>query len=189
MGNVVLGFTVSLDGYAEDITGSVNALYPDHEFLVLTDYMKESIITTGSVVMSRKEYEMADDVDLYAEYYEYQVPIFVVTDIIPKKLPKENENLTFTFVTNGYHDAIKKAKVAAKDRDVNIIGSAETTLPSLKTHLVDEVQIDTIPILLKNGFRPFDLSDDLNIKFERTKVLELPEGRVHVTYKCSYLGD
>jgi len=189
MGKVILGFTVSLDGFAEDTSGSVNSLYPDHEFLVQSDYMKESILTTGAVVMSRKEYEMADDVDLYAEYYEYQVPIFVVTDTIPIKHPKENDKLTFTFVTSGYGDAIRKAKVAARDRDVNIIGSALTCMLSLKTRLVDELQIDTIPILLKEGFRPFESSDGLNIKFDRIKTLELPEGRVHVSYQCSYLGD
>lgn len=189
MGKVILGFTVSLDGFAEDISGSVNSLYPDHEFLVQSDYMKESILTTGAVVMSRKEYAMADDVDLYAEYYEYQVPIFVVTDTLPEKHPKENDNLTFTFVTSGYGDAIRKAKVAAGDRDVNIIGSALTCMVCLKTLLVDELQIDTIPILLKDGFRPFESSDGLNIKLERIKSLELPEGRMHVSYKCNYLGN
>jgi len=189
MGKVILGFTVSLDGFAEDTSASVNALYPDHEFLVQTDYMKESILTTGAVVMSRKEYEMADDVDLYAEYYEYQVPIFVVTDTIPQKHPKENENLTFTFVTSGYHDAIEKAKVAAGVRDVNIIGSALTSVQCLKTRLVDELQIDTIPIILKEGFRPFDSFDGLNITFDRIKTIELPKGRVHVSYKCSYLSE
>lgn len=189
MGKVILGFTESLDGFAEDATGSVNALYPDHESLVQTDYMKESILTTGAVVMSLKEYEMAEDVDLYAEYYEYQVPIFVVTDHIPKKHPKENENLRFTFVTTGYTDAIKRAKVAAKERDVNIIGSALSSMLSLNTLLVDELQIDTIPVFLKDGFRPFVSNEKLNLKLERIKTLELPEGRVHISYKCSYFSE
>jgi dihydrofolate reductase len=186
MGKVVLGFTVSLDGFAEDTSRSVNSLYPDHEFLVQTEYMKESILTTGSVVMSLKEYEMADDVDLYADYYEYQVPIFVVTDHVPDKHPKENDALSFTFVTTGYHDAILKAKIAAKFKDVNIIGSALTTMPSLETKLVDELQIDTIPILLKEGYKPFEKIEGFDIEFERINVLSLPEGRVHVSYQCFY---
>lgn len=186
MGNVILGYTVSLDGYVEDSLGSVNALYPDHELLVQTEYMKESILTTGAVVMSRKEYDMADDVDLYADYYEYQVPIFVFTDQVPDKHPKENENLTFTFITSGIKDAISQAKVAAGERDVNIIGSALTSSLSLNSQLVDELQIDTIPIFLQHGFRPFDLLVESKITFERTKVIELPSGRVHMTYKCRY---
>lgn len=188
MGKVILGFTVSLDGFVEDASGSVNVLYPDHEYLVQTEYMKESVLTTGAVIMSRKEYEMADDVDFYAEYYEYQVPIFVLTDVIPVKHPKENKNLTFTFITNGIKDAIIQAKIAAGDRDVNIVGSTLISMECLKTQLVDELQIDTIPILLKEGNRPFDTTDGLTITLNRIKTLELPYGRVHISYQCSYLG-
>jgi len=50
MGKVILGVTISLDGFAEDIDGSVNTLYPDHDALVETEYFKESVLTTGSVV-------------------------------------------------------------------------------------------------------------------------------------------
>ncbi len=33
MGKVILGLTISLDGFAEDINGSVGALYPDLDTL------------------------------------------------------------------------------------------------------------------------------------------------------------
>ncbi len=61
MGKIVLGLTMSLDGFVEDISGSVNALYPDHHSLIHAEYMMESIRDTGSVVMSKKEFEMAED--------------------------------------------------------------------------------------------------------------------------------
>jgi len=54
MTKVILGLTVSLDGFAEDINGSVGKLYPDLDTLRETEVLKESISSTGSVVMSKK---------------------------------------------------------------------------------------------------------------------------------------
>ena len=183
MGKVILGLTISLDGFAEDINGSVNTLYADLNSLKETEYMTESILTTGAVVMSRKEFEAAEDPDLYAEGYEYQVPIFVFTNKIPEKHPKETDKISFTFVTSGVESAIIQAKAAAGDKDVNIIGSAITTQLCLKTNLIDELQIDIIPVFLKTGFRPFETLENLDIKLERILLLELPAGRTHIRFK------
>ena len=157
MGKVILGVTISLDGFAEDSNGSVGALYPDLDTLRNTEVLRESIHTTGSVVMAWKEFAMAEDPDWFAGNYEYQVPIFVFTDKIPKKRPKETDKLTFTFVTDGIESAVRRAKVAAGRKDVTIIGSAATVHQVLNAGLSDELQIDIIPIFLHNGFRPFDV--------------------------------
>ena len=183
MGKVILGLTISLDGFAEDIDGSVNALYADLNSLKQTEYMIESILTTGAVVMSKKEFEAAENPDLYADHYEYQVPIFVFTDKIPEKHPKEIDKISFTFVTSGVESAIIQAKAAAGDKDVNIIGSAITTQLCLRTNLIDELQIDIIPLFLKTGFRPFETIEYLDIKLERILLVELPAGRTHIRFK------
>ncbi len=183
MGKIILGVTITLDGFAEDINRSVNDLYSDLELLKETEYMNESIISTGAVVMSKKEFEMADDPDLYADHYEYQVPIFIFTDKKPNKHPKETDKISFTFVTGGVESAIIQAKVAAGDKDVNIIGSAETTQLCLRTNLVDELQVDIIPLFLHQGYRPFEALADFDHKLERVLVKELPSGRTHIRYK------
>ncbi|HYE67844.1 MAG TPA: dihydrofolate reductase family protein [Anaerovoracaceae bacterium] len=182
MGKVILGVTISLDGFAEDSDGSVNTLYSDLETFRETEVFKESILTTGSVVMSKKEFEMADDPDLYAHNYEYQVPIFVFTDKKPEKHPKETDELTFTFITDGVKEAVLQAKAAAGDKDVNIIGSAITTQLCLNANIADELQVDIRPIFLHAGFRPFDLIDNLSIELERIEVVELPAGRTHIRF-------
>lgn len=186
MGKVILGLTMSLDGFAEDINGSVGALYPDIDMLKETDYMRESILTTGAVVMSKKEFDGAEDPDFYAEGYEYQVPIFVYTDKAPEKHPKETEQLTFTFVTNGVEEAIIQAKAAAVDRNVTIIGSAVTTPLCFNTGLVEELQVDFIPIFLKKGYRPFESIDHIKFDLERILVLELPAGRTHIRFRLNH---
>ena len=183
MARIVLGVTVSLDGFAEDINGSVGALYPDLAEYDATETMQESITDTGAVVMAWKEYAMAEDPDWFAGNYEFQVPIFVVTPDIPRKRPKETDRLSFTFVTDGMESAIRQAKTAAGDKDVTIIGSALTTGECLNGGLADELYIDIIPVFLHAGFRPFEMSRNSPITLVRTKVVELPAGRIQIRFR------
>ena len=83
MSKVIAGMTMSLDGFVEDQNGSVARLYPDFAELGSSELMQEQIRSTGAVVMGRRTYEMAEDPDTYADSYEYQVPIFVVTKQAP----------------------------------------------------------------------------------------------------------
>jgi dihydrofolate reductase len=183
MGKVILGLTISLDGFAEDIHGSVGSLYPDLETLRDTEVLKQSIRSTGSVVMSKKEFEMADDPDWFAGNYEYQAPIFVFTDQAPQKHPKETDGLTFTFVTDGIQGAVRQAKAAAGGKDVTIIGSASTARQCLRAELADELHIDIIPVFLKAGFPPFADIGNESIRLERIKTVELPAGRTHLRFR------
>jgi dihydrofolate reductase len=88
MGNVIFGMMVSLDGFVADRTGSVRRLYPEGSLGANTE-LEESIATTGAVVMGRRTYQMGEP-DRYAQSYEFQVPIFVLTHTVPKPQPKQN---------------------------------------------------------------------------------------------------
>ena len=183
MGKVILGVTISLDGFAEDSSGSVGALYPGLEVLDTTEVQKESIRNTGAVVMAWKEFTMADDPDWYAGNYEYQVPIFVVGNKAPQRHPKETETLTFHFVADGFGNSIEQARSVAGDKDVTIIGSAHSTYECLAEELADELHLDIIPIFLHDGFRPFEGVLAKSIRLERIKVIELPAGRIHTEFR------
>src|SRR6476659_1058480 len=111
MGKVIGGMTHSLDGFVSDAHGDVGRLYPDLGELRNTEMLQEEIRTTGAVVLGRHSYNMGDP-DSFADSYEYQVPIFVLTHHIPAKKPKENKKLSITFVTDGVESAIAKAKAA-----------------------------------------------------------------------------
>ena len=110
MEKVILGVTLSLDGFAEDSNGSVGALYPDLEALSTTDVLREAQQNTGAVIMAWKEFTMADDPDWFAGNYEFQLPILVLADKVPPKHLKETDKLTFTFVTDGPESAVRQAK-------------------------------------------------------------------------------
>ena len=183
MGKVILGMTMSLDGFINDRNGSVAALYPDLADLRDIDPLKESIQNTGAVVMGRNSFAMSEDPDWFAGNYEYQVPIFVLTHQPPKKHPKGTEQLTFTFVTDGIESAIKRAKIAAGNKDVNIIGAANTAQQVIAARLADELHVDIMPLLLGGGLRIFEDIGVESIQLEQIKVMELPGGRTHLRFR------
>lgn len=167
MGKVVLGITISLDGFINDRNGDVGALYRDFEALHETGALKDVIASTGAVVMGRKSYEMGN-----GDYtgYEFQVPLFVVTHNAPGEVAKgENDDLRFHFVTDGVESAIARAKEAAGDKNVVIVGGASVAQQSIKARLVDELHLDIMPIILGDGLRFFENLDGEQIELERAR--------------------
>ena len=172
MSKVILGTTMSLDGFINDRNGSGSRLYSDIEQFRESEVLQEQIRTTGAVVMGRRAYDMADG-DFTG--YEFQVPIFVVTHEAPEIVAKgENDKLSFTFVTGGVESAIEKAKAAAGGKDVTVIGSANIAQQCLKAKLVDELYIDLMPLLLGDGLRFFEHLGSEEIDLEKIDVTEGP---------------
>ena len=121
--------------------------------------------------MGRRAYAMGDP-DSYVNNYEYQVPIFVLTHAVPDKRPKQSDKLTFTFVTDGIESAIRQATAAAGDKNVTVVGGASTVQQCLNAGLVDELQIDIMPVLLGEGLRLFENLRAELIELELTRVAE-----------------
>ena len=157
MATVIAGMTMSLDGFVTDPSGSVDRLYPDLAALQGTDYMNALIEETGAVLMGRRAFEMADDPDWFVGNYEFQVPIFVLTHEPPRVAPKQDEHLTFTFVTDGVESAVSQAKAAAGDKAVTVVGGVDVIRQLLHTGLVDELRMDVMPVLLGGGLESLRL--------------------------------
>jgi Dihydrofolate reductase len=172
MTKVILGTTMSLDGFMSDRDGSLERLYPDLEQLRTTDMLQDSMRATGAVVMGRHAYDMAQG-DFTG--YEYQVPVFVLTHHPPDEPAKgTNEKLKFIFVTDGIEAAIEQAKAAAGEKDVTIVGGASTAQQVLNARLFDEIQIGIVPLLLGGGLRFFENESIQNIELEQVGILESP---------------
>jgi dihydrofolate reductase len=155
MAKVIAGATVSLDGYCQDANGSSAALYADFEELTGSGYMQRVADETGAVLMGRRTFDGAEDPDDYADSYEFQAPIFVVTHRPPTVEPKRNERLWITFVPD-VEEAVRRAVAAAGDRDVTFVGGADLFRQLLAGGLVDELAVDVMPVLLGGGVRLFD---------------------------------
>lgn len=183
MAKVVLGMTMSLDGYINDSNGSIDILYEDLFNGVSSEILEVAQKTTGAVIMSKSAYLLSPDVDQYADNYEFQVPIFVLTHHIPLKHPKENDNLKFIFVTEGLEKAIELAKQTVKDnKDIVIICGAKTANDAIKSKLIDEIQIDIMPLILGKGLKLFNEEINEIIKLEKIELTETKE-RVSIKYR------
>jgi dihydrofolate reductase len=180
MGKVIVGMMMSLDGFVNDRNGDVSRLYPDMEALRETDALQEAIKTTGAVVMGRNAYDMGQG-DFTG--YEFQVPLFVLTHQAPETAARgENDKLSFTFVSDGIESAIEKARAAAGDKNVTVIGGADTARQCLRAGLADELQIDLAPVLLGGGLRFFEPLGAAPMTLEQTRVTEYP-GFTHLRFR------
>lgn len=156
MTKVLAGMTMSLDGFVADAHGSAGALYPDYDELGDTAWMLESIARTGAVLMGRRTFEMGHP-DSYVGSYEFQVPIVVLTSSPPEDQPKQDDRLSFAFVTEGGAPAaVARAKVAAQGRDVTVVGGPALIVELLELGLLDELSVDVMPVVLGKGLRLFD---------------------------------
>jgi dihydrofolate reductase len=89
-------------------------------------------------------------------------PVFVLTHHKRLPLVLKGGN-TFTFVTDGIESALEQARRAAGGKDVSLAGGASAAQQYLSANLVDEMEINLVPILLGSGERLFDgVGDDLH---------------------------
>ena len=88
----------------------------------------------------------------------YYVPVFVLTHHARPPIEMEG-NTTFHFVTGGIHEALDRARKAAKGMDVRIGGGANTIQQYLRAGLIDELHVAITPVLLGQGERLFEAVD------------------------------
>jgi dihydrofolate reductase len=87
---------------------------------------------------------------LWGKNPPYHAPVFVLTH--HERPPQEMEGGTvFHFVTEGIEAALERARAAAGEQDVRLLGGAATIRQYLQARLVDEMHIAVSPILLGGG--------------------------------------
>ena len=177
MGKIVWGMIMSVDGFINDRNGGLGKLYDSFE---PNEEINAIMARTGAVILGRRTFNLAE-ADSYAVDYEFQVPIFVVTHHLPAKHPKENDQLMFTFVTDGVESAIQQAREAAGEKDVLILG-VDVFRQALKAGLVEELQMAIAPIILGKGLRLFDHLEELEISLEKLRTIETQQ-QVEIWYK------
>ena len=88
----------------------------------------------------------------------YHAPSFVLTHY--ERPPTQMEGgTTFHFVTEGIHAALERAREAAGDRDIRLLGGASTIRQYLQARLVDEMHLVVSPRLLGSGEHLFNAID------------------------------
>ena len=89
-------------------------------------------------------------------------PVFVLTHYARAPLAMEGGTI-FTFATHGIESALDQARGAAGGKDVSLAGGARAAQQFLRAGLIDEMEINLVPVLLGSGERLFEaLGDDLH---------------------------
>ena len=115
-----------------------------------------------------------------AEDPPYHVPVFVLTHHAREPLAMEG-GTTFHFVTDGIESALAQAREAAGGKDIRLGGGAEAARQYLAAGLIDELQLNIVPLLLGEGERLFEnVGADLTLA--QTRVVHTPEV-THIRYK------
>jgi dihydrofolate reductase len=111
----------------------------------------------------------------------FHTPVFVLTHHSRKPLEKQG-GTTFHFVTDGIESALEQAKEAASDKDVSLAGGADVAQQYLAAGLIDELQLNVVPVMLGAGTRFFGDLAGAEIKLEPMRVVEAP-GVTHLRYR------
>lgn len=80
----------------------------------------------------------------------YHTDVFVLTHHARAPVAMEGST-TFHFVTGGIHEALTRARDAAKGKDIRLGGGAETIRQYLRAGLVDEMHLAISPVILGRG--------------------------------------
>jgi len=109
----------------------------------------------------------------------YHAPTFVLTHHPRAPIPMQG-GTTFYFVTDGIESALRQAKEAAGDKDIQIAGGADTVRQYLRAGHVDELNLHLVPLTLGSGERLFQ--DVAGLELTITRVIDSPTV-THLTYR------
>lgn len=151
--------------YEEEPTGEATGA--DKEFL------DDGIARVGAIVGGRNTYEAAE---AWGGHNPFGAPFFIVTHR-PEEAPADSG---FTFV-NGLEDAISRARKAAGDKDVFVMGGGDVIRQALRAGHVEELSISIAPVVLGGGKRLFDDFDE-SLGLEHLRLLQSPFA-THITYR------
>ena len=179
---VTCGLTVSLDGFAAGLNQSFEKPFGDNfDSDVLDRWMfaepekhkhkKEidAILDAGAFIMGSNMFGPKDRRDdpewkgWWGDNPPYHAPVFVLSH--KEREPIEMEGgTTFFFVTDGIESALSKAKAAAEDRNVKIMGGANTVNQYLAAGLIDELWLHIAPVTIGTGARLFEGVPNLKLE-------------------------
>jgi len=129
----------------------------------------------GAVLTGRRTFDIAQG---WGGHHPAGAPFFVLTHHTPPRWV--GPGTEGTAVTDGIHSALEQARRVAGDRPVSIT-SATVAQQYLAAGLVDEINLNLVPVLLGGGVALFgDLPEPVGL--ECTRVVE-SDGVTHLRYR------
>jgi dihydrofolate reductase len=134
----------------------------------------DELMATGAVITGRRTFEFARR---WGGDHHDGVPIFVLTHAAPEEPAPGRAR----YVTDGIGSCVAQAKAAAGDRDILLHGAA-TAQECLRAGLLDEMELQLMPVLLGQGRRLFENMPPEHIELELLRTLDAP-AVLHLRYR------
>jgi dihydrofolate reductase len=157
---------MSLDGYVAAPDDDMRWIF---EVLTEPSESAHEVMTgLGAIVMGRGTYEV-EDRDRPGIYGgAWKGALFVLTHERPATVP---DWMTGTYVHDGVEDAIARAKAAAGELDIGILGPS-IARRAIDAGLLDEIFVHVAPILLGDGTRLLDRPGTRQTVLEKVSVAD-----------------
>jgi dihydrofolate reductase len=133
----------------------------------------DELMATGAVITGRRTFEFAGG---WAGDHHDGVPIFVLTHTVPPEPPPGSAR----YVTD-VASCVDQATAAAGGRDILLHGAAAAQA-CLRAGLLDELQLQIIPVLLGQGRRLFADLPPEHVELDLVRALDGP-GVQHLRYR------
>jgi dihydrofolate reductase len=153
-----------------------------------TTVVEESLANVGATIMGRKMFGGGPGPwgerpweGWWGDDPPFHTPVFVLTNHAREPLAKQG-GTTFFFVTEGIEAALAAATQAAGGQDIALGGGAEVAQQYLAAGLLDELQLNVVPVLLGDGTRLFENIADAEVELEPIRVIDGP-GVTHLSYR------
>jgi dihydrofolate reductase len=188
MSKVIADITMSLDGYVTGPSGDVDELHAwvTDQDPVDTEILERATAETGAVVMGRRLFDIVDGPNGWTKDMGYGAqqagtpPFFVVTHSAPQHVRLQGElGMRFTFVDD-LTTAVERARTAATDGHVVIMGGGDIIGQTIEQGLVDELHLHLAPILLGGGTPLFRAGTHQRY---RQRDVRPSSNAVHLTYE------
>ena len=197
MGNVVVGLTLSLDGFiagrndgpgnplgdggsrlfdwwtagSERIGGDDRFRPPARSRPVV-----EEMVDCGAIITGRRTFDIAGG---WGGHHPIGAPFFLLTHrSVDQHVGPGTEG---TLVSDGIESALEQARAVAGERAI-AVGAADVAQQYLKAGLLDEIHLNLVPALLGDGIRLFANLDGHRFALDCTRVVE-SDGVTHIRYR------
>lgn len=196
MGKVLVGLTMSLDGFiAGPNDGPRNPLGdgggglfewwsagsepigPDDRFKppARSREVVREMFDCGAIITGRRTFDIARG---WGGHHPVGAPFFLLTHHPPEQ--HVGPGTGGRVVTDGIESALAQARAVAGARDI-AVGAADVARQYLDAGLLDELHINLVPILLGGGVALFSRLDHPPVDLRCTRVVE-SDGVVHLRY-------
>jgi dihydrofolate reductase len=112
------------------------------------EVMRELVQSAGAVIVGNATFKG------FGENAVFQLPTFVLTH--ESRPATVKDGVPITFVSDGIESALRQAQVVARDKAVYVFGGASTVQQYICAGLLDEIQVNVVPLLVGEGIRLFD---------------------------------